>query len=88
MAQSVEEAGFKYVGMNYATAKTCANAMRSGLTFSEYVWEWGTHYETDTGAIVLGWYKAASTPMIESDVSIVKTGKAGLYDVVVKARAT
>ena len=39
-AQSEERAGFKYVGMDYATAKSCANAMKSGLTFLKYVWEW------------------------------------------------
>ena len=69
-AESVESAEFKYVGMDYDTAKTCANAMRSGLTFSSYVWEWGTHYDSTTGAIELGWYQSASTPTIESNVAI------------------
>ena len=70
MAESVESAGFKYVGMDYTTAKTCANSLRSSLRTSTYVWEWGTHYDSTTGAIELGWYKAASTPTLESNISV------------------
>lgn len=88
MAESEERAGFKYVGMDYDTAQTCANAMKTGLTHQSYVWEWGTHWDSTTSTIELGWYKAASTPTFESNVNIVKTGQGGLYDVVVEARST
>lgn len=88
MAESEERAGFKYVGMDYDTAQTCANAMKSSLTFQKYVWEWGTHWNSTTRTIELGWYQSTSTPTLESNVSIVKTGQGSLYDVVVEARHT
>ena len=47
----------------------------------------GTYYDTTTGAIKVGWYKSASTPTLESNVTIVKTGPGGLYDVVVDAKS-
>ena len=82
--ESVETAGWKYVGMDYTTAQSCANAMRQLLTYFAYEWEYGIHLEN--GSVVLGWYKtSASTYVMDSDVAVVKDDEGGLFTVEVQA---
>jgi len=50
------------------------------------VWEYGPHLEN--GDLVVGWYVGATTPKLESDVQIQKTGSGSLYDVVISAKMT
>ena len=59
--------------------------MRNLLTYSKYVWEWGEWVDTG-GVVKLGWHKAASTPTLESEVTVSKFGEGGLYDVTVNAK--
>lgn len=85
-AVRVETASWRYIGMDYATAMSCANSMRNTLTHSKYVWEFGVYVKN--GVVKNGWYKAASMPTLESDVAIVKNGIGDMYDVVVQAQMT
>ena len=81
-----ETAGFKYVGMDYATAKSCANHLRSVLTLNVYEWAFGWHEEN--GNKVYGWYKNYATPTLESEVSLQQRNGGCMYDVVVNAKFT
>jgi hypothetical protein len=86
-AVMVETAGWKYIGMDYATAKSCANAMRSALTFTTYPWEYGYYMTPQTSALQFGWHKSSYVPTLESDVAV-RQRSGCMYDVVVNARAT
>ena len=81
-----ESAGFKYIGMNYATAKNCAAYLRGVLTISVYNWQFGWHEDTNNN-IVYGWYKEYATPTLESEISVQQTSGC-MYEVVVNARCT
>lgn len=85
-AEREETASWRYVGMDYTTAMSCANSMRLLLTFSRGMWEWGIYM--DNGVVKLGWYTAATTPTLESNVAIIKNGIGDMYDVVVQAKCT
>lgn len=78
-----ETAGFKYIGMDYATAKSCANYLRSKLTISIYEWQFGWYI--DNNIFQYGWYKSYSTPTLDSEVRIEQRSGC-MYDVVVDAK--
>ena len=80
-----ERAGFKYIGMNYTTAKNCANAMRSLLTFQTYEWEYGAYLSSDH--LLYGWHKGNMTPTLESEIRL-EHNAGCMYDVVVNAKCT
>lgn len=84
-AVMVETAGWKYIGMNYATAKTCANAMRNLLTFQIPPWEYG--YYMRNNQLQFGWHSGTSTPTLESDVRIQQRSGC-MYDVIINAKCT
>lgn len=79
-----ETAGFSYIGMNYATAKNCANYLRNLLTQQIYVWEFGWYIENDI--FQYGWHKSYATPTLDSDIRIEQRNGGCMYDVVVNAR--
>ena len=78
-----EIAGFKYIGMDYATAKACANSLRSSLTLPVYEWEFGWYIENNI--FQYGWYKSYSTPTLESEIRVEQRSGC-MYDVVVNAK--
>ena len=82
----IERAQWKWIGMDYTTAQSCANQTRLLLTVPKSTWEWGVYM--DNGVVKLGWYSAATTPTLESSVSIVKSGNGDMYDVYVQAQVT
>lgn len=82
----VETAAWKYVGMDYATAQSCASQMRLRLSHMKYEWQYGIYL--DNGVVKLGWYRGLSTPTMESEVTIVKNGNGAMYDVYVNAKMT
>lgn len=85
-AVMVETAGWKYIGMDYTTAKTCANAMRSALTFAVAPWEYG--YYMKNNALQFGWHAGSTTPTLESDVRVQQRNGGCMYDVIISARCT
>ena len=85
-ATRTESAIWRWIGMDYTTAMSCANQTRLLLTFQKSTWEWGIYM--DNGVVKQGWYSAAVTPTLESSVAIVKNSIGDMYDVVVHARAT
>jgi len=78
-----ETAGFKYIGMDYATAKACANSMRSSLTMPVY--EWGFGWYIENNIFQYGWHKNYTTPTLESEIRIEQRSGC-MYDVVVNAK--
>lgn len=80
-----ERASFKYIGMKYDTAKSCANAMRSALTFQTYQWEYGAYLSGNY--LLYGWHKGIATPTLESEVRL-EHNAGSMYDVVVNAKCT
>jgi hypothetical protein len=77
----IEEASFSYVGMDYATAKSCANSMRNRLTYNSYQ-PWIYEDYLDGNKFVRGWHKAdVNAPQLESTVNVVKNGNGDMYDV-------
>lgn len=84
-----ERTGFKYVGMDYGTAKSCADAMRSVLTFQKPTWLFGEYLSSVGGAKVMlyGWHKGIATPTLESEVRL-EHNAGSMYDVVVNAHCT
>ena len=82
-----ETAGFKYIGMDYATAKSCAAYLRAKFTISVYDWQFGWSEGTG-GVYVYGWYKNYATPTLDSEISIEQRNGGCMYDVVVMARCT
>lgn len=84
--QCAEAARWKYVGMDYDTAKSCANAMRAGLTFSIPVWDYGQY--VDNGQLLYGYHVGSSEPQLASNVAVQKEGNGALYFVEVDARVT
>lgn len=51
----IEEASFSYVGMDYATAKGCAEAMRSRFTYNNYQ-PWVYEDYIKDSKFVRGWH--------------------------------
>lgn len=82
-----EKASFKYIGMNYSTAQSCAASMRSRFTFTQYQWLYG-NYVVSNDIFLYGWHKGVGTPTLESEVSLQKHGNGCMYDVVVNAKCT
>lgn len=82
----VETAGWRYIGMDYETAKSCANAMRSALTFQVAPWEYGYYFNAQD-LLEFGWHKGNATPTLESDVRIEQRSGC-MYDVVINAKLT
>lgn len=80
-----ETAGFKYIGMDYATAKSCAAYLRTALTCLNYDWEFGWYIQNNT--FQYGWHKSIATPMLESEIRIEQRSGC-MYDVVVNAKYT
>lgn len=78
-----ETAGFSYIGMDYTTAKSCANYLRNLLTISVYEWEFGWYIENDI--FQYGWHKSYATPTLDSQVSVQQRSGC-MYDVVVNAK--
>lgn len=78
-----ETAGFKYIGMDYATAKACSNSLRSSLTLPVYEWEFGWYIENNI--FQYGWHKSYSTPTLESEIRVEQRSGC-MYDVVVNAK--
>lgn len=78
-----ETAGFKYIGMDYATAKACSNSLRSSLTLPVYEWEFGWYIENNI--FQYGWHTSYSTPTLESEIRVEQRSGC-MYDVVVNAK--
>lgn len=81
--QCEETAKWKYVGMDYSTAKSCELALLSGLTFSIPTWEYGA-YINDSN-LLFGYHTGSSAPQLNSRVVIEKCGNCDMYNVVVDA---
>lgn len=81
-----ETARWRYVGMDYSTAKSCADGLRTALTFSKQVWGFGSYLSGTT--LLYGYYSQQNAPQLESDVALEKNGNGEMYDVVVDAKAT
>lgn len=81
-----ETASFKYIGMDYSTAKDCADAMRSLFTFTSYPWVYSEYLSGDY--LLYGWHKGTGTPTLESEISLEKHDNGCMYDVVVNAKCT
>lgn len=80
----VETAKWRWVGMDYDTAMTCANSTRAALTFNKNTWDFGTHLVN--GQLAWGYYLGDNPPALMSDVTVEKQGDAELYNVVVNAK--
>ena len=80
-----ETAGFKYIGMDYATAKACAAYLKTQLTCLVYAWEFGWYIENNL--FQYGWFKSYSTPTLASEIRVEQRSGC-MYDVVVNARCT
>lgn len=81
-----ESVRFKYIGMSYDTAKTCANDMRGRFTYQKKAWCYGDYIED--GNWLIGWHSKYNTPTLDSNITIQKHGNGCMYDVVVDAHAT
>lgn len=81
-----ETARWRYVGMEYNAAKNAADSIRTQLTHSVYEWRFGTYLTG--GNLQYGYYKEKQSPVLESDVTVVKNGNGAMYDVLVDAHMT
>ena len=82
----IEEASFSYVGMDYATAKSCGDAMRTKFTYNNYQ-PWVYEDYLEGSKFIRGWHQtSAYLPQLESTVNLVKHGDGSMYDVKVNAR--
>jgi len=81
-----ESIRFKYVGMDYDTAQSCADSMRSLFTYSKYAWCYGDYIEN--GNWLFGWHKKYLSPALDSNITVQKHGSGCMYDVLVDAHAT
>lgn len=82
----IEEASFSYVGMDYATAKSCGEAMRTKFTYNSYR-PWIYEDYLSGSMFIRGWHQtSAYLPQLESTVNLVKRGDGSMYDVKVNAR--
>lgn len=79
-----ETARWRYVGMDDATAQSCANSMRAALTFSVPVWEYGAYVLNNQ--LYYGYHVGSSEPQLNSNVTVLKHGDGELYYVDVDAR--
>ncbi len=82
----IEEASFSYVGMDYSTAKSCGDAMRTKFTYNNYQpWVYKDYLEGSK--FTRGWHQtSAYLPQLESTVNLFKRGNGSMYDVKVNAR--
>ena len=75
-------AGFAYVGMDYATAKQCRDAMIAKFTRTKSVWEYKT--TVDGGTVKIGWVKSSTGATVqEAEVNLTPTG-GHMYEVTVQ----
>lgn len=75
-------ASFAYVGMDYATAKACRDAMIAKFTRSKSVWEYKTTVSDGTAKI--GWVRASTGATVqEAEVNLTPTG-GHMYEVSVQ----
>lgn len=88
-AMQDERTSFKYVGMDYDTAKSCANTMRNVLAFQKSPWLFGEYLSSVNNVPVMlyGWHKGIATPTLESEVRL-EHNAGCMYDVVVNAHCT
>lgn len=84
--QCEETAQWKYVGMDYTTAKDCENALLTDLTFNIPVWEYGAYISN--GQVLYGYHTGNVAPQLFSSVTIEKCGNCDMYNVIVNARVT
>ena len=82
--QCEETARFKYIGMDYTTAKSCELSLLNGLTFNVPTWEYGP-YLSD-GKFLFGYHSGNSAPQLHSNVVIEKCDNTDMYNVVVDAK--
>lgn len=75
-------AGFAYVGMDYATAKACRDAMIAKFTRTKSVWEYKTTVGDGTARI--GWVRSGTGATVqEAEVNLTPTG-GHMYEVSVQ----
>ena len=79
-----ETARWKYVGMDYTTAQSCVSTLKTALTFTTSVWDYG--FYVDNGTLLYGYHVDKTAPNLESNITIVKCGDCDMYNVVVDAR--
>lgn len=75
-------AGFAYVGMDYATAKKCRDAMISKFTRTKKTWEYKT--TVSGGTVKIGWVQSSTGATVqEAEVNLTPTG-GHMYEVSVQ----
>lgn len=68
-------ASFSYVGMDYATASRCRDAMISKFTRTKHVWEYKTTVDKDAGTVKIGWVKSSTGATVqEAEIDLAPTG--------------
>lgn len=68
-------ASFAYVGMTYAAASACRDAMVAKFTRLKAVWEYTTSTDTATGTVTLGWVRKTDGATVqEAEVGLEPTG--------------
>ena len=78
-------AAFAYVGMDFATAKNCRDAMITKFTRVKKIWEYKTTYDPETKVIKIGWVQSATGATVqEAEVDLTPMG-GHMYQVTVKA---
>lgn len=76
-------ASFAYVGMDYATAQRCRDAMIAKFTRTKSVWEYKATVGDD-GSVKVGWAKSGTGATVqEAEVSIANAG-GRMYEVTVQ----
>lgn len=70
--------GYTYVGMDYATAVSCARSQKNIWTLPVAQWAYGP---TD---LSVGWYMLSAVPSTHATVTLAKSGNGAMYDVSVK----
>ena len=77
-------AAFAYVGMDFATAKNCRDAMITKFTRSKKIWEYKTTYDPETKVIKIGWVQSATGATVqEAEVNLTHVG-GHMYEVTVQ----
>ena len=78
-------AAFAYVGMDFATAKNCRDAMITKFTRAKKIWEYKTTYDPETKVIKIGWVQSATGATVqEAEVDLTPMG-GHMYKVTVQA---
>lgn len=75
-------AAFAYVGMDFATAKNCRDAMITKFTRTKSVWEFKT--TVNAGTVTIGWVKSSTGATVqEAEVNLTHVG-GHMYQVTVQ----